>query len=217
LQIDYGTLGAFALLWLAILPTPGPNSLLIVHLALTHHWRSVSAALAGNLIGIGIYAICSLLGLGLLLAAVPPLRFIVYVLGGVYLAWIGIRLVLTGLARRRLGAPEDQASKALEARAARKPFLLGFFTALSNAPALFFLASIFASTGIMAAALATQLAAIAVVVVGNGTYLALLAWLLQRERPRAFYARNRGAAEIGCGVIYLSFGVRIVLQQIGGG
>lgn len=212
MQIDWGVLGSFALLWLAILPTPGPNSLLIAQLALTYPWRSIAAALAGNLLGIATYAVCSLLGLALLLAAVPSLRLAIYLLGGAYLAWMGVRLVLAGLVRRR--SVERQAQGDIKA-SPTNPFLRGFVTALSNVAALFFLASIFASTGILTATVATQVAALAVILIGNGTYLALLAALLQRQGPRAFYARHRGAAEIGFGIIFLVFSARVVLHELG--
>ena len=90
MQIDYSVLGAFTLLWLAIVPTPGPNTLLIVHLALTAGWRDVGVALAGNLLAIAFYALATLLGLALLLAAAPSVRLAIYVLGGAYLAWVGV-------------------------------------------------------------------------------------------------------------------------------
>ena len=101
MQIDYAVLGAFTLLWLAIVPTPGPNTLLIVHLALTAGWRDVAVALAGNLLAIAFYALATLLGLALLLAAAPSVRLGVYVLGGAYLIWVGVRLLRAGLARRK--------------------------------------------------------------------------------------------------------------------
>jgi len=53
-----------------------------------------------------------------------------------------------------------------------------------------------------------------VIVAGNGLYLSLLAWLLQRERPRAFYARNRGLMQLGFGVIFLAFGLRLVVREL---
>ena len=103
MQLDYALLFSFTLLWLAIVPTPGPNSLLIVHLALTAGWRDVGVALAGNLLAIAFYALATLLGLALLLAAAPSVRLGVYALGGAYLMWVGGRLVRGGLARQRAG------------------------------------------------------------------------------------------------------------------
>lgn len=213
MHIDYAVLGGFTLLWLAIVPTPGPNSLLIVHLALTAPWRAVAIALAGNLFGVTIYALGTLFGLALLLAREPSLRLVVYVLGGAYLVWSGIRLVRVGLVWRRSPSAGVLAEGSREA-AARKPFLQGVLTALANVAALFFLASIFAGAGILVANPATQLAALGVIVIGNGLYLTLLAWLLQRERPRAFYARNRGAMQLGFGVLFLAFGLRLIVREL---
>ena len=213
MHIDYAVLGGFTLLWLAIVPTPGPNSLLIVHLALTAPWRAVAIALAGNLFGVTVYALGTLFGLALLLAREPSLRLVVYVLGGAYLVWSGIRLVRVGLVWRRSPSAGVLAEGSREV-AARKPFLQGVLTALANVAALFFLASIFAGAGILVANPATQLAALGVIVIGNGLYLSLLAWLLQRERPRVFYARNRGAMQLGFGVLFLAFGLRLIVREL---
>ena len=213
MHIDYAVLGGFTLLWLAIVPTPGPNSLLIVHLALTAPWRAVAIALAGNLVGVTVYALGTLFGLALLLAREPSLRLVVYVLGGAYLVWSGIRLVRVGLVWRRSPSAGVLAEGSREV-AARKPFLQGVLTALANVAALFFLASIFAGAGILVANPATQLAALGVIVIGNGLYLSLLAWLLQRERPRVFYARNRGAMQLGFGVLFLAFGLRLIVREL---
>jgi threonine/homoserine/homoserine lactone efflux protein len=214
LQLDYTLLGTFALLWLAIVPTPGPNSLLIVHLALTAGWRDVVAALAGNLIAIAGYALATLLGLALLLAALPSLRLAIYVLGGAYLVWVGARLLRGGLARHRAG--REGMPRAADSGLAGGPFLQGVLTQLANVAALFFLASIFAGVGLLAANTATRLASIGIIVVGNGAYLGLLAWLMQREAPRSFYARNRGLMEIGFGLLFMLFGARLVLRELTG-
>jgi threonine/homoserine/homoserine lactone efflux protein len=215
-HLDYGVLGAFTVLWLAIVPTPGPNSLLIVHLALTGRWPDVGAALAGNLLAIAFYAFATLLGLALLLAAAPSARVGLHALGGAYLIWVGARLMGGGLARRGAGKADTTLSTA-ERQSSDNPFLQGVLTQLANVQALFFLASIFASVGLLAANPATQLAAIGVIVLGNGAYLSLLAWLMQREAARVFYARNRGLMEIGFGLLFLAFGARLILRELAGG
>jgi threonine/homoserine/homoserine lactone efflux protein len=213
LHVDWAVLAAFTLLWLAIVPTPGPNTLLIVHLAVTASWRDVAAALAGNLMAIAFYALATLAGLAVLLAAAPSVRLLVYVLGGAYLVWVGIRLVRAGLARR--SAAQGNASAEATADApAQRPFLQGVLTALSNVQALFFLASIFAGVGVLTASPATRIAAVGVIVAGNGSYLAVLAWLMQRQRVRTLYARYRPAMEIAFGLVFLAFGARLVQREL---
>jgi threonine/homoserine/homoserine lactone efflux protein len=212
MQVDFGVLGTFTLLWLAIVPTPGPNSLLIVHLALTAGWRDVRAALAGNLLGIALYAIGTLLGLALLLTGAPSIRLLLSLAGGCYVMWIGIRLVRGGLCARadRAAAASLQYGSSVK----RMPFSQGLFTALANVQALFLLASIFASVGILTASAATGFAAVLIIIVGNCCYLSLLAWLMQREAPRAFYARYRHLLHVIFGLVFLALAFRIVQREI---
>ena len=122
------------------------------------------AALAGNLLAIAFYALATLLGLALLLAAAPSVRLGIYVLGGAYLVWVGARLVLGGLARRAGRRRRCRCCRQLMPERSGGPFLQGVLTALANVQALFFLASIFASVGILAANPATQLAAVGIIV-----------------------------------------------------
>ena len=211
MSLDYQLLWSFALVWLAIVPTPGANSLLIVHLALTSGWRDVAIALIGNLIGIAGYALATLLGLALLLTAAPSARLVIYLAGGFYLVWVGARLVRGGLKGKRQA--EIAASVAASAAGI---FAQGILTALSNVQALFFLASIFASVGLLKANLATGLAGIGIIIVGNGGYLALLAWLMQKPIPRGFYGRYRPMMEVGFGALFVLFGTRLVLRELAG-
>ena len=213
MQLDWSLLAAFSLLWLAIVPTPGPNTLLVVHLALTAAARDVALALAGNLLAVAGYALATLFGLSLLLAAAPSVRLGVYLLGGAYLVRAGLALAQAGVRRRRAGA---HAALLAPKRRAGTPFGQGVQTALANVQALFFLTSIFASAGILTASPSTQAATVVAIVLLNGTYLALLAWLLQRPGPRAWFARHRPTMEIAFGVLFIAFGARLIGRELAG-
>jgi threonine efflux protein len=211
--LDHQVLWAFTLLWLAILPTPGANSLIIVHLALTSGWRSVAIALIGNLCGIACYAMATLLGLAWLLAAAPSVRLAIYGLGGLYLMWVGARLAQRGLKRAQ---EPGRASFLATAPSAAGAFAQGLLTALANVQALFFLASIFASVGILSANLATRLAALAVIIVGNGAYLTLLAWLMRKPAVSNVYNRYQPGLEVVFGALFMLFGARLVGREWAG-
>jgi threonine efflux protein len=211
LSLDYQLLWAFTLLWLAIVPTPGANSLLIVHLALTSGWKDVASALAGNLVGIAGYALATLLGLALLLGAAPSVRLVIYVLGGLYLLWVGLRLMQGGLTRQQIAG---RAAGTAAARSASGSFVQGLLTALSNVQALFFLASIFAGVGILRANLATGLAAVGIIILGNGCYLGLLAWLVQKPAARGFYGRYQPTMEVAFGALFVLFAARLLLGEL---
>lgn len=212
LGIDLRTLSAFAALWLIVVPTPGPNSLMITHVALTQpSARPVAIALAGNLAGVGVWALSGLFGLVALLKALPAAALAVHLCGGAYLAWLGIKL---WRGRRNRVAADDDAPE--PRMSGRRAFGVGFGTALSNAQAVFFITSIFAVTGVATANLPTGLVAVAMLLALNGTYLWFLGWALQRRAARAFYERYRRWMERAFGAVFLFFGARLVLMAVRG-
>jgi len=211
--IDLAILSGFALLWAVIVPTPGPNSLMITHTALTQDWRRVAAALAGNSLGSTTLALAALAGMAALLAAFPWLRLVIHVIGGLYLVWVGIRLVrrsLAGSASATLAGAVGSDPQTSLGRA----FAVGLATALSNAQAVIFITSIFAATGVLAASLPTGLAVVATLVTMNAAYLGGLAWLLQRPLARRTYLRLRRPFEGLVGVVFLGFGIRMVVKEL---
>ena len=213
LALDTAVLQTFTLLWLAIVPTPGANSLLVTHLAMTRPAAHVVLAIVGNMLGILVLAGGALLGWAAALEAVPPLRLIVNVLGGAYLVYFGWRL----LARARWsGSAVPAAEPAPDAPnpTAGKAIGLGFVTAISNAQAIVFITSIFALTGILGANLATGIAAVAIMIVCNASYLSALAWLFQRAAVRSFYARFRRVLEASIGSLFVAFGGRLMLREL---
>ena len=212
-KLDFGALWAFLLLWLVVVPTPGANSLMIAHTALTHRARQVAAALAGNVLGVLIWASCALFGLALMLEAAPAARRVLQVLGGAYLVYFGSRLVRRTIGRTE--APELGAGVSTSADPPlRASFGLGLVTALSNAQAVFFMTSIYAATGITRANRATGLATLLIIGACNATYLGLLGWLLRRPAPRAFYWRHRHWLERVIGVTFALLGIRLVAKEL---
>ena len=212
LAIDTSILTAFVILWAAVVPTPGANSLMVTHVALTRGPPHVALAVAGNVTGIMLLAIAALLGMAVVLHAFPWLRVAIHLFGGAYLAYLGARF----LARAR-GAPERGAGEPgddVSAPRRWRTFALGLTTALSNAQAIVFITSIFAVTGVLDASLATGLACVAAMIVMNATYLGLLGWLFLRSAPRRLYLRFRHWIEGTIGALFVFFGLRLVYREL---
>lgn len=213
LSLDLSVLSSFTLLWLAIVPTPGPNVLMVTHVAVTRTPTHVALAILGNLAGIALLASLALIGWAAVLEAFPWLRIAVSVFGGLYLMWVGWKLIR----RSRTGgaAAESPVTKAGDTPADyRRTAALGLVTALSNAQAILFITSIFAVTGVLYANAATGVATVAIMLGCNATYLAALAWLFQREKMRAGYARYRGLLEGSIGTLFLLFGGRLLWRAL---
>ncbi len=205
---------AFALLWAVIVPTPGPNSLMVTHLALTRPWSHVGVAIAANMTAIVLIALCALFGMAAVLVAFPWLKLAVHVLGGVYLIYFGVRLWL-----RRDGSSTQQGNS--EAYPTdRSPYLTsasrGFATGLSNAQAVVFITSIFAASGVLNASLVTGLACVGVMIVMNVSYLSFLGWIFLKPAPRRVYERFRTVIEKLIGTLFVVFGVRLIVRQLAG-
>jgi threonine efflux protein len=214
-SIDWTTVTTFALLWAAVVPTPGANSLLVTHVALTRGPSQVALAIAGNMLGILLLGTAALLGMALLLELFPWLRFAVHVLGGLYLVYFGLRLIIASSRRRRdaavdAGTPDQPADPT-----AGRMLALGFFTAVSNAQAVVFITSLLAVAGVLKASLATGLVCVAVILVCNASYLAFLGWVFQRAPARRFYTRFRSALEAMFGAIFIGLGGRLLWTEIG--
>lgn len=210
--IDFTVVAAFAILWAAIVPTPGANSLMVTHIALTRGPSHIAQAIAGNMAGISLLALCALFGMAILLNAFPWLRFAVHLFGGAYLIYFGALLLRKS---QRPGPTEETVEKSEPRKhQAWRTFGLGFATALSNAQAIVFITSIFAVTGILQANLATGLACILVMILMNSAYLGFLGWIFLLPTPRRLYLRFRRWIEATIGVLFTFFGLRLILREL---
>lgn len=218
-SLDLSVLSAFTLLWIAIVPTPGPNVLMVTHVAVTRTPAHVAYAIGGNMVGIVLLAGLALVGWAAILNTFPWLRVGVSVFGGLYLMYLGLRLIRRARAGSATPVPAaggiPDADKKVDASADYgRTALLGLVTALSNAQAILFITSIYALAGVLNANAATGLASIAIIVICNVTYLATLGWLFQRETMRAGYARFRGVLDGTAGTLFLLFGGRLLLRAL---
>jgi threonine efflux protein len=209
--IDLSVVTTFALLWAAIVPVPGANSLMVTHVALTRGGVPLAYAIGGNMLGILVLALCALLGMAVLLEAFSWLRLAIHLLGGAYLIYFGARLV--GRSLRSEPAPTIAVDAAID-RSDWHSLGLGFATALSNAQAIVFITSLFAVAGVLTSSIATGLACIGVIIALNASYLALLGWLFLRPTPRKVYARFRRVIEGTIGTLFVVLGIRLLIREL---
>ncbi|MCB1491224.1 MAG: LysE family transporter [Rhodobiaceae bacterium] len=128
--------GVFAIFIPALL-LPGPDFVAVVRSAMTRGARAGIGTTCGVTLGLGMYAALSLLGLSAVLTEFRWLAVAIRVLGGCYLAYLGIRLLL---ARH-----DDLESAGLSARQTGNPFVFGFLVTLTNPKAIVLFASVFAT------------------------------------------------------------------------
>jgi threonine efflux protein len=132
-----GTLVAVFAVFIPALILPGPDFVGVVRSSLTRGTTAGLLTALGVTIGLGMYATLSLLGLSAVLVKYQWLTWVVRVLGGAYLVYLGIRLL-----RAKPGKLEDAAAQGpLRGNA----FLFGFFVTLTNPKAVVLFTSVFAT------------------------------------------------------------------------
>ncbi|HEX5951575.1 MAG TPA: LysE family transporter, partial [Rhodanobacteraceae bacterium] len=82
-----GLLGLAGLLWAGV-ATPGPNNLVVWHVAARRGFSGALPAIVGVVLGGLALLAAAMAGLDALLGAVPWLRSALLVAGCVYLAWL---------------------------------------------------------------------------------------------------------------------------------
>ncbi|KVV53152.1 lysine transporter LysE [Burkholderia territorii] len=81
----------FAAAYLATTLSPGPNVLLVIRNTVRYGSRGTAATIAGNLVAQGAVVMLVALGVGAVLAAMPPLFVAMKVIGAAYLIVLGVR------------------------------------------------------------------------------------------------------------------------------
>jgi threonine efflux protein len=116
---------------------PGPDFVGVVRSSMTRGTRAGLLTTVGVSIGLGFYATLSLLGLSAVLVKFQWLTWAVRVLGGGYLAYLGLRLLFSKPAAIGAGASQGLVRG--------NPLVFGFLVTLTNPKAIVLFASVFAT------------------------------------------------------------------------
>lgn len=143
----FSTYLAFLGVVIVLLVTPGPDTMLAMRYALVTRRSGVLAA-AGTASGMFVWAALAALGLAALFESSDIAYYVVSLLGGCYLVWLGIRTALTARARFK-NAAVITASGMQEASPVQQPerirpvtaYFAGMVTCMTNPKVgLYFLA-----------------------------------------------------------------------------
>ena len=116
---------------------PGPDFVGVVRSSMTRGTTAGLLTTLGVTIGLGFYATLSLLGLSAILVKYQWLTWAVRVLGGAYLAWLGIRLLRA--------KPAQPGEEVVRGPVTGSALLFGFIVTLTNPKAIVLFASVFAT------------------------------------------------------------------------
>lgn len=187
--------------------SPGPSFVMVARTAVsTSRSNGLTAALGMGLGGV-LFAAAALLGLQAVLLAVPSLYLILKVAGGLYLAYLGLRIW------RAAKSPLAVSNERLGGDASRKKSLaLGFVTQISNPKTAIVYASVFAAFLPKAPSMAFSAVLIACVFLIEAGWYSIVAYALSSERPRRAYLRFKAGIDRVAGGVMMLLGIKLVLS-----
>jgi len=187
--------------------SPGPSFIMVARTAAsTTRTNGLYAALGMGVGGL-LFAAAALLGLNGLLRAVPSLYWALKLLGGLYLAYIGIRIILG--AKEPLDTDRlDQASTT----AATRFFSLGMMTQLSNPKTAIVYASVFAAFLPSNTSLAFGCMVAGLVFMVEAGWYSVVAIILSSAGPRTAYLRLKVGIDRAAGGVMVALGLKLALS-----
>lgn len=200
-------IGTVTLAHLLAVASPGPDFLMAVRNSLAYSRRAGIFTAVGFGCGIAVHIAYCLAGLALVISRSAPLFQGIKWLGALYLAYVGIRSLLS----RGGTAPEAEPERRpdIPALAAVR---MGFLTNVLNPKATLFFLSLFTLV-IAPGTPPAVLAAISAILVGNTIlWFSLVAVFMTRPAIRAAYLRRRAALDRALGALLLAIAIKVALS-----
>jgi threonine efflux protein len=187
--------------------SPGPSFLMVARTAIARSRMDGLAAALGMGVGGVMFACAALLGLHVVLIAVPWLYLVLKLLGGAYLIFIGV-MMWRG-ARQPVSVAEDD--RIADGRSWASSFSLALLTQLSNPKAAVVYASVFVALLPSEVPLwATLVLPVVIFAIEAGWY-AIVALALSAPSPRAAYLRSKTWIDRAAGAVMALLGLRLIL------
>ncbi len=180
---------------------PGPDFVGVVRSSMTRGTRAGLLTTLGVSIGLGMYATLSLLGLSAVLVKFQWLTWAVRVLGGAYLAWLGIRLLLAKPAA--VGQPPQGVVRG-------NALLFGFIVTLTNPKAIVLFASVFATAVTASTPLWLMVLMIALVMASGLVWYSIVALFMSSAPVMRRFQHARHWIERVAGASFVLIGGRII-------
>lgn len=192
------TLGTVLLAYVPAVMTPGPNTVLIAHTAAAGTRRAAVSVALGVIAAGALLATVAVFGLGTVLARTPWLATAMHIVCGLYLAWLGIRMLLTATA----ATPAPKASGG---------FRQGVFSNLTNPKAAVFFGSILTATVPPTEPLTVRIAAVALIVVTSLAWHLSVALMFSSPATQRWYDRAKPTLNRVVGSVLVVLGVLLAV------
>jgi threonine efflux protein len=190
--------------------SPGPDVLLIAKSAASTTRSNTLKIIAGISVGIVVWVVLTLAGFSVLLQQFPWIQQVLMLLGGFFLAKMGLAMFKGGLANLKNTVVLESA----QAPEAKNYFLLGLLTNLANPKTLIYFSSVF-SLALSSSASQTIKSQLALLIpIQTFFTFTLLMLLLSLPKIKALYQRSGRYIDMISGILFLMFAVWLFWDAI---
>lgn len=196
--------------------SPGPDFAMVVRQSINHGRRVAIWSALGIGSAILVHVTYALLGIGILLRTYPVAFAAVKYAGAAYLAWIGVKSLMSRR-RRELPATSGKVAAAVSSPAvptAGKAWVMGLLTNIFNPKATLFFVAIFASLIDPATPKAIEAAYGAWMSVSTMAWFSLVAVIFTRERVRQAFLRCGHWIDWAIGVVFIGLAAALAFASI---
>jgi threonine efflux protein len=199
-----------AIVQIIALMSPGPDFFFVSQTAVSRSRHEAMAGVAGITLGVAMWAALALLGLQLLLHRLIWLERLIAICGGLYLCWMGLKMLGGALAK----PVQPQAAEPVQVfvgiwRSLRN----GLFTNLANPKVVIYFGSIFSAfvgTGISSAA---RWGLWALVVAETFLWFSFVAGCFALPVIRRGYLRISRWIDGCAGAVFMLFGLHLIFSR----
>ena len=198
-------IGVFAIFIPALL-LPGPDFVAVVRSSMSRGTRAGLLTTAGVSLGLGLYASLSMLGLSAILMQYQWLAWAVRVAGGLYLVYLGVRLIMA--------RPQDITVEEESGQPGRTgAFFFGFAVTLTNPKAIVLFASVFATAVNAETPAWLMVLMVGLVVASAMTWYAFVSLCMSSAPVIRAFGNARHWIERVAGVCFVAVGGRILADS----
>ncbi|TCM66974.1 threonine efflux protein [Acinetobacter calcoaceticus] len=188
--------------------TPGPDVLLIAKSAASTTLSNTLKIILGVSLGVVVWVVLTLMGFTLLIQQWPWIQHLIMLLGGVFLAKMGLAMFRGGLSSLK----RDDLFDDISVPQSQHYFLNGLLTNLSNPKIVIYFSSVFSLALASSADANLKLQLALIIPIQTFLTFGLLMWILSRPKIKTLYQGMSAYIDIVSGLLFMLFAVWLWLD-----